>query len=42
MFDQYAVNGGSSGVRHNRLFDTDAQGRPPCGSYSSVAGQLRR
>jgi hypothetical protein len=29
-------------MRHNRLFDTDAQGRPPNGSYSSVAGQLRR
>jgi hypothetical protein len=30
-------------VRSNRLFDTDAQGRPRQGrSYSSVAGQLRR
>jgi hypothetical protein len=26
----------------NSLFDTDAQGRPTLGSYSSVAGQLRR
>jgi hypothetical protein len=26
----------------NKSFDTDAQGRPPYGSYSSVAGQLRR
>jgi hypothetical protein len=28
---------------HNRLFDTDAQGRPrQWRSYSLVAGQLRR
>jgi hypothetical protein len=29
-------------MRPNRLFDTDAQGRPPYGFCSSVAGQLRR
>ena len=30
-------------ARPNRLFDTDAQGRPPLrGSSSLVAGQLRR